>query len=164
MTPTLHIFTTGGSIDKTYLTQVSDFVVGPPQIADILRDANIAIEYALHELMRKDSLQLTDADRAHIVDWVRASPHAHILITHGTDTMPATGQALMAANLRDKTIVLTGAMRPAAFRDSDAPFNIGCAVMAAQTLPPGVYIAMHGLIFDPARVRKNTSLDRFEAI
>ncbi len=160
----LHIFTTGGSIDKTYSTQVSDFVVGPPLVAEVLRDANTAFAYDVHELMRKDSLQLTDDDRAHIVEWVRASPQRHILITHGTDTMPETGLALLAAGVADKTVVLTGAMRPAAFKDSDASFNIGCALTAAQTLPPGVYIAMHGLIFDPARVRKNHTLNRFEAL
>lgn len=157
---TIHIFTTGGSIDKTYSTQVSDFVVDAPQIASILRDAHISVEYEIHELLRKDSLQITDDDRALLVDWVRASRHRQIVITHGTDTMIQTGLSLM--DIPEKTIVLTGAMRPAAFKDSDAPFNIGCAVIAVQTLPPGVYITMNGRIFDPNIARKNGTLNRFE--
>ncbi len=159
---TVHIFTTGGSIDKTYSTQVSDFVVGSPQIADLLRDANIAIDYEIHELMRKDSLQITDDDRAHIVEWVRASPHRHILITHGTDTMIQTALALLA--IPGKTIVLTGAMQPASFKHTDAAFNIGGAVIAVQSLPFGVYLVMNGRVFDPSSVRKNGALNRFEEL
>lgn len=159
---TLHIFTTGGSIDKTYSTQVSDFVVGSPQIADVLRDANIAIEYEIHELMRKDSLQITDEDRSHIVEWVRASPYRNILITHGTDTMIQTALAL--TDIPNKTIVLTGAMQPASFKHGDAEFNIGGAVIAAQSLPDGVYIVMNGRIFNPSSVRKNGTLNRFEEL
>jgi len=87
---------------------------------------------------------------------------AHIVITHGTDTMIDTARAL--AGIADKTIVLTGAMQPARFRLTDAVFNIASAMMAAQTLSAGVYIAMNGQIFDPHSSRKNVELNRFEEI
>ena len=85
-----------------------------------------------------------------------------MLVTHGTDTMVET--AMVLASLSDKTIVLTGALNPARFRGSDAEFNIGTAVGAVQALPPGVYIAMNGRIWDPTKVRKNVAANRFEAL
>jgi L-asparaginase len=86
----------------------------------------------------------------------------YVLVTHGTDTMVETAKVL--ATIPDKTIVLTGALNPARFRGSDAEFNIGTAVGAVQSLPAGVYIAMNGRIWDPARVRKNVDANRFEAL
>jgi L-asparaginase len=85
-----------------------------------------------------------------------------VLVTHGTDSMVATAKVL--ASIEGKTIVLTGALNPARFRGSDAEFNIGTAVGAVQSLPPGVYIAMNGRIWDPARVRKNVEANRFEPL
>ena len=84
-----------------------------------------------------------------------------VLVTHGTDSMVATGRVLRS--IADKTIVMTGALSPARFRGSDAEFNIGCAIGAVQSLPTGVYIAMNGLIWDPDKVRKNVAANRFEA-
>lgn len=156
----IKIFTTGGSIDKGYSTVESDFVVGEPQIASILRDANVALEYEVEPLLRKDSLEITDHDRQLITDRVAADPGRRIIITHGTDTMVET--ALRLATIRGKVIVLTGAMQPAAFKRTDAAFNIGCAILAVQTLPEGVYVVMNGRVFDPRRARKNLELDRFE--
>jgi L-asparaginase len=156
----IQIFTTGGSIDKAYILAASDFLVGPPAIEEALQDANIGLPYVITPLMRKDSLALTDEDRAEIVRQVTASPHTQILITHGTDTMPLTAQALMG--ITDKTIVLTGAMQPAAFKHSDAPFNVGFALAAAQILPHGVYIAMNGRVFAGDKAVKNMELGRFE--
>ena len=112
--------------------------------------------------MRKDSLHMEDKDRQLIHDVVSANATRHVLITHGTDSMVDT--AIVLQNLPDKTIVLTGALNPARFRDSDAIFNIGCAVGAAQTLPPGVYITMNGMVWDPAHVRKNRRENRFEYV
>ena len=97
-----------------------------------------------------------------ICDAVASAPEKHIVITHGTDTMLATANTLNA--IKDKTIVLTGSMYPARFHESDAVFNMGCAVIAAQVLAPGVYIAMNGRIFDPQAARKNVALNRFEEI
>ena len=103
---------------------------------------------------------MTDDDRDLVRRTIAAQPHRHVLVTHGTDTMVDTARVLV--DLPGKVIVLTGALNPARFQDSDAVFNIGCAVGAAQALPDGVYIAMNGRIWDPARVRKNRDANRFE--
>jgi L-asparaginase len=156
----LEIFTTGGTIDKVYFDAKSTFEVGEPQIVEVLREANLNLDYRVVSLMRKDSLQMDDADRALIRQAAQDATAGHIVITHGTDTMIATARAL--SGLPGKTIVLTGAMQPARFRSTDAVFNIASAMMAAQILPEGVFIAMNGRIFDPFRTRKNVELNRFE--
>ena len=156
----LEIFTTGGTIDKVYFDAKSTFEVGDPQIEEVLREANLSIDYRLTSLMRKDSLELTDADRSMIRAAVEKTPSQQIVITHGTDTMINTAKNL--DDIPGKTIVLTGAMQPARFRFTDAVFNIASAMMAAQILPAGVYIAMNGRIFDPLTARKNVALNRFE--
>jgi len=158
----LLIITTGGTIDKIYFDDKSDYQIGEPQISQILHAMHVAFEFEVSSLMRKDSLHMEDKDRQLILDVVSVSEVRHILITHGTDSMVATATVLQ--NVPDKTIVLTGALNPARFRDSDAIFNIGCAVGAAQTLPPGVYIAMNGKVWDPAHVRKNRFENRFEPL
>ncbi len=116
--------------------------------------------YEVESLLRKDSLELTDADRQLIRDRVLADSSDKILITHGTDSMVATAMQLL--DIAGKTIVLTGAMQPAKMRVSDAAFNIGCAVTAVQLLEPGVYIAMQGRVFDPRNTRKNLQGQCFE--
>lgn len=158
----VQIFTTGGTIDKVYFDAKSEFEVGEPQIVEILKEANVRVDYDVTTLMRKDSLELTDDDRAAIYQQVAQSPCQHILITHGTDTMVHTAQVLKP--IVDKTMVLVGSLTPARFKTSDAVFNIGFAFAAAQALPPGVYIAMNGQLFDPAHVQKNRAANRFEAI
>jgi len=158
----LEIFTTGGTIDKVYFDAKSKFEVGEPQILEVLREANLSIDYQVTPLMRKDSLELTDQDRELVRKAVEASEATRIVITHGTDTMTDTARAL--TEITGKTIVLTGAMQPARFRFTDAVFNIASAMMAAQTLAEGVYIAMNGQLFDPERTRKNVEMNRFEAI
>ena len=158
----LHIITTGGTIDKIYFDDKSDYQIGEPQISQILHAMHVAFEFEVSALMRKDSLHMEDKDRKLIRDVVSASEARHILITHGTDSMVETAAVLQ--NIPDKTIVLTGALNPARFRDSDAIFNIGCAVGAAQALAPGVYISMNGKVWDPAHVRKNRRENRFEYI
>lgn len=158
----LLIITTGGTIDKIYFDDKSDYQVGEPQISQILHAMHVAFEFEVSALMRKDSLHITHDDRKLIRAAIAASPASHVLITHGTDTMVETAQELQG--LDGKTIVLTGALNPARFRDSDAIFNIGCAVGAVQALPPGVYIAMNGKVWDPEHVRKNRSQNRFEPV
>ena len=158
----LCIVTTGGTIDKVYFDDKSDYQIGEPQIGRILQELGVAFRFTVIPILRKDSLHLDDADRALVRSTILAQPARHVLLTHGTDTMVETARVL--ADLRDRTIVLTGALNPARFRGSDAEFNVGTAVGAVQSLPPGVYIAMNGRIWDPARVRKNTSANRFEAI
>lgn len=157
----LLVVTTGGTIDKIYFDDKSDYQVGEPQIGGILQALGVAFGFTVIPLIRKDSLHITDADRALLRATIAAQPTRHVLITHGTDSMVQTAQAL--APLQDRTIVLTGALNPAGFRGSDAEFNIGCAVGAVQTAPNGVWIAMNGRIWDPRKVRKNVAANRFEA-
>ena len=156
----LCIVTTGGTIDKIYFDDKSDFQIGDPQIGQILRDLGVAFHFDISPVLRKDSLHVTDEDRDLVRRSIEAQPHAHVLVTHGTDTMVETAQVL--DGIAGKTIVLTGALNPALFRGSDAVFNIGCAVGAVQSLPPGVYIAMNGRIWHPQQVRKNRDANRFE--
>ena len=157
----LLILTTGGTIDKMYFDDMSDYQIGDPQIGQILHDMQVGFTFEVNALMRKDSLHVTDEDRLVIHDAISASDETHVLITHGTDSMVRT--ALMLADIPGKTMVLTGALNPARFRDSDAIFNIGCAVGALQALPNGAWIAMNGCIWDPKKVRKNRNRNRFEA-
>jgi len=158
----LLILTTGGTIDKIYFDDKSDFQVGESQIGRMLDELGVAFRFQLIPILRKDSLHLTDSDRALIRATIIAQPARHVLITHGTDSMIATAKAL--ADIEGKTIVLTGALSPARFQGSDAQFNIGTAVGAVQSLPAGVYIAMNGRIWNPASVRKNVDANRFEAV
>ncbi len=157
------IFTTGGTIDKVYFDAKSEYEVGEPLIGEILQEANVAFDYEVRTLLRKDSLDLTDADRALIVDNVRRAANRRIVITHGTDTMVQTARAVEMA-VDDKVVVLVGALNPARFRSSDAIFNIGFAMAAVQTLDDGVYIAMNGHVFTPDNVRKNRTANRFEEV
>lgn len=156
----LTIVTTGGTIDKIYFDDKSDFQVGEPQIGRILEELGVGFRFNVIPILRKDSLHLTAEDRELIRRTIGQQPHRHVLVTHGTDTMVETAQELL--DLPGKVIVLTGALNPARFQGSDAVFNIGCAVGAVQALPDGVYIAMNGRVWDPRRVRKNRAANRFE--
>ena len=155
----IDIFTTGGTIDKVYFDALSEYQIGATALPDILSENNVFVPHRVTQLMRKDSLELNDADRRAIHDAVAASDADKILVTHGTDTMVETARVL--ADIAGKTIVLTGAMQPATLRNSDAEFNVGFALAATQTLPPGVYIAMNGEVFDPAETQKDRSAHRF---
>lgn len=157
----IKIITTGGTIDKIYFDQKSDYQVGAPQIAEVLREANVTVDFEVLSLFRKDSLDLTDEDRRSIYDAIQEDGGRRFIVTHGTDTMVLTAATLKS--LKEKVVVLTGAMQPARFRMTDAVFNIASAFTAVQLLPYGVYIAMNGRIFDPDRVRKNAERNRFEA-
>lgn len=154
------IFTTGGTIDKVYFDAKGGYEVGGPVVRQVLEHARAGGDIPVVELLRKDSLEMTDADRALIRSAIAASEFQRIVLTHGTDTMVATARALQ--ELPDRTIVLTGALQPGRFSDSDAPFNLGMALAAVQLLPPGVYIAANGRVFDARRVRKNVAANRFE--
>ena len=156
----LLVVTTGGTIDKVYFDDKSDYQVGEPQIGRILQEFGVAFRFTVVPALRKDSLHITADDREVLRATIAASSADHVLVTHGTDTMVDTAKVL--ATIPDRTIVLTGALNPARFRGSDAEFNIGTAVGAVQSLPPGVYIAMNGRIWDPAAVRKNVAANRFE--
>jgi len=158
----IKIYTTGGTIDKVYFDAQSMFQVGEPQIVEILRAANVTADYEVETLLRKDSLELDDADRALVAERVRDEPCQRILITHGTDTMVQTARALLESD--EKVVVFVGSLTPARFKRSDAEFNIGFAMAAVQVLPKGVYVAMNGCIFQPDEVRKNREANRFEIL
>ena len=150
----------GGTIDKIYHDKQDDYRIGAPASDAILQRARVATATA-QPLIAKDSLEMTDKDRQAVVAAILASPARRLVITHGTDTLTDTAQAIAEA-VRDKTVVLVGAFLPAVFRDSDADFNIGFALAAAKTLPPGIYVAMNGNLFPAGAVRKNRQAGRFE--
>ncbi len=156
------ILTTGGTIDKVYFDAKSTYEVGPPNIQIVLGELDLAIDYTVCSLLKKDSLEITNQDRELILKAVKNAEVQCILITHGTDTMVQTATYL--AGIPNKTIVLTGALAPALFKNTDALFNIGCAVGAVQTLSPGVYIAMNGAVFPHDKVRKNLEKNKFEEL
>jgi L-asparaginase len=158
----LHIITTGGTIDKIYFDAKSDFHVGDPVIGDLLDRLDVGFPFTVDALMRKDSLDMTDADRELIRQRAASCVEDYVLITHGTDGMVNTARALRG--IPRKRIILTGALQPAAFAHSDAIFNIGCAIGALHCKPPGVYIAMNGQVFDGDKVIKNTEMNRFETL
>lgn len=158
----LAILTTGGTIDKVYFDALSEFQVGETVVPQILRAGLVRSDIRMETLMSKDSLDLTDADRSTIREAVMRAPESGIIITHGTDTMTETAKALRG--VADKTIVLVGALSPARFAHSDAHFNLGMAVAAAQLAPSGVWIAMNGTVFPADHVRKDRAAGAFVPI
>ena len=155
------VLTTGGTIDKAYFDALSEYRIVDSGIPALLAEARVAVPFRVVELMRKDSLDLTDADRALIAAAAREASETRVIVTHGTDTMTETAGALAA--IPGKTMVLTGALSPARFAESDAAFNLGMAFAAAQTAAPGVWIAMSGEVFDGLKVRKDREAGRFVA-
>ena len=160
MSDVIDIFTTGGTIDKVYFDALSEFQIGPAAIPDMLRENNVHVAHRVTQLMRKDSLELGDADREAIRAAVAASDASRILVTHGTDTMVVTGRVLAGIAGKTRTGVPVARIS-ATVRASDAEFNVGFALAAVQTLPPGVYVAMNGMIFDPAKTVKDRAGARF---
>lgn len=156
----IKFITTGGTIDKIYFDDLSQFEVGESQVQHILAEGLAAFDFAIVPLMHKDSLDINAEDRQKLHDFIAADDATRFVITHGTDTMPETAEVLR--DLRGKTIVLTGALTPARFRTTDAIFNVGMAVAAAQLASPGVYIAMSGQVFAAGAVRKNRDKNCFE--
>jgi len=158
----IKIFSVGGTIDKIYFDAKSTYEVGPPNIARVLSDLTLNIEYRISSLFQKDSLEMDDEDRELILEHVSAAQENLIIITHGTDTMVDTAKVL--SKIQNKTIVITGALEPALFKTSDAMFNIGCAIAAVQSLSPNVYVAMNGQIFLHNNVIKDVENNRFTTI
>lgn len=155
------MLTTGGSIDKIYTLQ-GEMEIGPPTAGELLERAGVT-SYSIVPMLTKDSLDVTAEDRDRLAELVNGCPPGTaVVITHGTDTMPQTGRHLLEhIGHTDKTIVLTGALQPAAMSHSDAAFNLGSAILAARTHPPGVYVVMHGTVFNVATVRKDKTQGRF---
>lgn len=158
----IRFITTGGTIDKIYFDELSRFAVGDSQLGHILSEALVDFDYEITPLLAKDSLEMTDADRRLLRETIAGADGQRFIVTHGTDTMPETAEALRG--LPGKTIVLTGALSPARFRTTDAVFNVGMAVATVQSAAPGVYIAMNGRVFRAGEVRKNRDANRFQAL
>ena len=156
----IRFITTGGTIDKIYFDALSRFEVGDSQVRHILTDGLVDFDYEIVAPFKKDSLDITDADRRMLHELIANDDGRYYVVTHGTDTMVETADVL--ADIEGKTIVLTGALSPARFRSTDAVFNIGMAVAAVQAAAPGVYIAMSGQVFEAGKVRKNREENRFE--
>ena len=156
------VITTGGTIDKQYFDALSEYKISDSVIEQLLATARVKHPFRVVELMRKDSLELTEADRDLIAATIAAAPEKRVVITHGTDTMTETAKAL--AHLEDRTIVLAGALAPARFKESDAPFNLGMAFACCQAAQPGVWITMNGTVFDGLAVRKDREAGAFVGI
>ena len=163
---TIRIFVTRGTFDKEYNELTGALAFKETHLPEMLRLGRSRVDVAVRTLMMIDSLEMTDSDRALVVEECRDAAESRILITHGTDTMVETAAALAAAlpQASGKTIVLTGAMIPYAFGSSDGLFNLGSALSFVQALPPGVYLAMNGRCFEWDRVRKNRETGIFEVI
>ena len=157
----IRVFVTGGTFDKTYDEIEGTLAFGDTHLPEMLRLGRCHVDVSVRTLMMIDSLAMTADDRAIIVRNCLTCEESRIVVTHGTDTMVETAESL-ARGAGGKTIVLTGAMIPYAFGSSDGLFNLGSALSFAQTLPPGVYIAMNGQSFAWDQVRKNPATGVFE--
>jgi L-asparaginase len=161
----IRIFVTGGTFDKEYNELTGALFFQDTHVPEMLKLGRCRVDLTIRTLMMVDSLEMTDADRALLVEQCRQAPETRIVITHGTDTMVETATALGATfpPASGRTIVLTGAMVPYAFGSSDGLFNLGSALSFVQTLPAGVYVAMNGRCFEWNTVRKNRETGVFEA-
>jgi L-asparaginase len=152
MQPVL-VLTTGGTFDKNYFDALSRYQISDSMVGRMLAIARVTHPFRVTAVLRKDSLEITDEDREMLAERIQAEEGCRVIVIHGTDTMTRTAAVL--ARIPGKTIVLTGALVPARFTESDAAFNLGMAFAAAQTAPPGIYIAMNGTVFDAAHVTKD---------
>ena len=159
----IRILVTGGTFDKEYNERSGQLFFKDTHIAEMLRLGRSRVEVTIRTVMMVDSLEMTEADRALIVQNCLQATEGRIVITHGTDTMTDTAAAI-AGSVSGKTVVLTGAMIPYAFGSSDGLFNLGSALSFVQVLPAGVYLAMNGKCFPWDRVRKNRERGEFEEI
>lgn len=158
--PKIKILITGGTFDKEYDEIQQTLSFKQSHVAAVLKEGRCKCDVQVVTLMLKDSLQMSDADREVLANYCKAAPETKIVITHGTDTMSKTAEYL-ASRVKDKTIVLTGAMVPYTFGSSDGLFNMGAALALVQSLPEGVYVAMNGTYFEAGNVRKNLDTGTF---
>lgn len=159
----IRIFITGGTFDKAYNELTGSLFFKDSHLPEMLELGRNLVPVEIRTLMMVDSLEITDDDRELIAEHCIKSPENKIIITHGTDTMAQTAEVL-EKKVKNKTIVITGAMVPYKFGSSDGLFNLGSALAFVQTLPPGVYIAMNGRYFNAGNVRKNKLTGVFEEV
>ncbi|HTJ14851.1 MAG TPA: asparaginase domain-containing protein [Dinghuibacter sp.] len=160
---TIRIFVTGGTFDKEYNELTGELFFKETHLPEMLQRSRSTLDITVRTLMMIDSLNMTNEDRELIAHQCRNTHEDKIVITHGTDTMSVTAKVL-AEKVPNKTIVITGAMIPYKFGSSDGFFNLGNALAFAQTLAPGVYVAMNGRAFNWDNVRKNKQTGQFEEL
>lgn len=159
----IRIFVTGGTFDKEYNELTGELFFKETHLPEMLKRSRSNLDVTVRTLMMIDSLHMTAEDRDLIVHQCRNAAESNIIITHGTDTMADTAR-IIAEKIKDKTVVLTGAMIPYKFGSSDGFFNLGSALAFVQTLPAGVYVCMNGKAFPADNVRKNRQTGQFEPI
>lgn len=159
----IRVFITGGTFDKEYNELNGELFFKDSHLPEMLKLGRSNVEVDIRTLMMIDSLGMTNDDRELIAHHCETAKEDKIIITHGTDTMPETARMLLT-KIKNKTIVLTGAMIPYKFGSSDGLFNLGSAMAFVQTLPVGVYIAMNGKYFAADNVRKNKQTGMFEEL
>jgi L-asparaginase len=159
---TIRLLITGGTIDKQYNELNGELIFTQSSVEEMLAQGRAKLDINFETVMLKDSLDMNDDDRQKILAACLSCDESKIVITHGTDTMVETSQ-ILATNVKDKTIVLLGAMVPYTIKNSDALFNLGCAVAAVQTLENGIYITMNGKVFNFDEVIKNKDLGEFQS-
>jgi L-asparaginase len=160
---TIRLYVTGGTFDKEYNELNGTLFFKDTHVQEILRLGRCKLDVEVRTLMMVDSLEMSDADRRIILENCQKCERDHIVVTHGTDTMEVTAK-LLGENIKDKTVVLVGAMIPYKFGSSDGLFNLGSALAFAQSLPNGVYVAMNGRFFNWHNVRKNRLIGEFEEV
>ena len=154
----IKLFITGGTLDKNYNELTGELEFSRTHLPEMLLQANCQVEITTQQLMLKDSLEINDTDRQTILQACLDANELQIIITHGTDTMVQTAKLLSTQpQLKHKTIVLTGAMRPYKLGSSDALFNLGNAISAVKSAQGGIYIAMNGELFVANKVKKDTN-------
>ncbi len=158
----IKLLITGGTIDKRYNELTAELDYDKTRIQNMLDEARSRADIDIEQLMLLDSLDITEDQRQQILQAVVNASEENIIITHGTDTMVKTAE-LLAKNIKDRTVVLTGSMIPYTFKDTDALFNLGAALAAVQALDSGVYVVMNGIIFSWNNVTKNKELGEFQA-
>ena len=159
----IKIFVTGGTFDKEYNELEGTLFFKETHVHEMLKLARCRLKIDISTLMMIDSLDMTDVDRKIILEKCKKTKEDKILITHGTDTMIETAKVL-ASSIKNKTIVLTGAMIPYRFGSSDGVFNLGSSLAFFQTLPQGVYVSMNGKYFRWDNIKKNKQTGMFEEI
>ncbi len=159
----VRIFITGGTFDKEYNEITGQLYFNDTHMQDLLEMGRSKVPVEVRTLMMVDSLEMTAEDRELIAHQCNQCEEDKIVITHGTDTMSVTAM-MLAEKVKNKTIILTGAMIPIKFGSSDGLFNLGSALAFAQTLPAGVYVAMNGRYFNADNVRKNKQTGMFEEV
>jgi len=161
----IRVFVTGGTFDKEYNFITGELYFKETHLKEMFERGRCTLDINVTELMMMDSLEIEDKHRNFILNACKDAPEENIVITHGTDTMVKTARVLAEAGIKDKTIILTGAMVPYAFgSSSDGFFNLGASLAYAKALDVGVYICMNGRYFDWDKVKKNRDTGFFEAI